>query len=74
MDGTEGIECAINLEHLRFALTRQSNADAAAAGAALQQCFRELLISLVGASLSDRLLPVPHANGPSSQLPKGNST
>ncbi|MGZ5797684.1 MAG: hypothetical protein ACXWJG_12290 [Caldimonas sp.] len=38
------------------ALSRESNVDAAAAGGALLQTFSELLASLVGASLAERLL------------------
>jgi hypothetical protein len=47
---------AIDPATLRAALTRQQATEAAAAGAALFQAFRDLLASLIGASLTDRLL------------------
>jgi hypothetical protein len=54
--GHQGVLAAFDPSALRGALARQSAADAAAGGVALFQSFRELLESLVGASLTERLL------------------
>ncbi|MBT9528115.1 MAG: hypothetical protein IV105_22885 [Rhizobacter sp.] len=62
---------AIDLMPLRSMLARQSGADAAEVGAALIHTFIELLTSLMGASLSERLLDSvwasPPNGGPSAQ-------
>ncbi len=51
-----GALAAVDASALRDALTRRDATEAAAAGAALLQAFRELLASLIGASLTERLL------------------
>ncbi len=50
------IPAAADPSGLRSALVQQAAAEAAAGGSALFQTFHELLASLVGASLTDRLL------------------
>lgn len=56
-------------------LAQRSSGDAAAAGNGFLQTFRELLSSLIGASLTERLLrtvwgpPDPALNSPSTQDP-----
>jgi len=52
----EGARAAIDLAALEAAIARQSSADAAAGGDALLRTFHELLSSLVGPSLTERLL------------------
>ena len=51
-----GVLAAFDPSALKAALVQQSAAEAAAGGLALFQSFRELLASLVGASLTERLL------------------
>ena len=51
-----GFPAAVDLSALRAALGQQTAAEAAVGGSALFQTFHELLASLVGASLTDRLL------------------
>jgi hypothetical protein len=65
--GHLGALAAIDASALRAALVQQPPAEAAAGGSALLQRFRELLSSLIGASLTDRLLrpvwaPTPGAS------------
>jgi hypothetical protein len=55
-DASSGVLAAIDLSALKAALLRQSAESAAAGGNALFQTFRELLASLVGAALTERLL------------------
>lgn len=55
-DAHPGALAAIDASALRAALARQPAAEARAAGEALLQGFRDLLASLIGASLTDRLL------------------
>ena len=65
-------EPADPFEALRLALLRLSGADARSANAALLQTFRDLLVSLIGSALTERLLrPVwtPPANGTTVQDP-----
>ena len=50
------VPAAVDPSGLRSALVQQAAAEAAAGGNALFQTFHELLASLVGASLTDRLL------------------
>ena len=50
------VPAAVDPSGLRAALVRQTAAEAAVGGSALFQTFHELLSSLVGASLTDRLL------------------
>ena len=52
----EGVETAMDLAALKSLLAQQSSANAAAGGGALLQTFSELLTSLVGPSLTERLL------------------
>ncbi len=52
----EGIAATMDLAALRTALAQQRAADAAAAGARLLQTFYGLLSSLIGPSLTERLL------------------
>ncbi len=52
----EGAETAMHLEGLEAAFAQQSNSDAAAAGHALLLKFHQLLASLIGPSLTQRLL------------------
>ena len=51
-----GPDTAMDLAALKAALAQQDSAVAAAAGGATLQTFHELLISLVGPSLTERLL------------------
>lgn len=66
--GYEGTLSAVDTAALKSALASQTAAEARAGGSALFQSFHGLLTSLVGASLTDRLLhPVwKHSAGPSS--------
>jgi hypothetical protein len=52
----EGVHTVMDLAALKPLLAQQSSADAAAGGSALLQTFYELLASLVGPSLTERLL------------------
>ena len=52
----EGPSTSIDTGDLTIALSQQTAADAAAGGSAVLQTFCDLLISLVGASLTERLL------------------
>ena len=61
---------AVDLDALKSILAQQDSATAAAAGGALLQTFYELLASLVGPSLTERLLHSVWENplsGPSAQ-------
>ncbi|HET6603420.1 MAG TPA: hypothetical protein VFG21_04280 [Xanthomonadaceae bacterium] len=61
---------AVDAAALRSALAQQDTAAAATAGGALLQTFQELLASLVGPSLTGRLLAAAWAlptSGPSAQ-------
>jgi hypothetical protein len=51
-----GLDKAMDLENLKSVLAQQSSADAAAAGGALLQNFHALLTSMVGPTLTERLL------------------
>ena len=65
----EGVPTAMDVAALTGALEEQTAADAAAAGTLLLQTFHELLTTLVGPSLTERLLrPVWTASlsGPST--------
>ena len=66
----DDIQATMDLAALQSVLVRQSSADAAAAGGDLLQTFHELLASLVGASLTERLLRsigAPSPSGPPAQ-------
>jgi hypothetical protein len=54
--GHRGLTAEVDPSALTTVLAQRGAAEAAAGGAALFQSFRELLTSLVGASLTDRLL------------------
>jgi hypothetical protein len=64
---------AFDPSSLKAVLVQQSSAEAAAGGHALFQSFRELLASLVGASLTDRLLRSVWAH-PSGASPQDTSS
>ena len=55
-DMHQGVQTTIDLAALKSILARQDSETAAAAGGALLQTFYELLASLVGPSLTERLL------------------
>ena len=57
-----GLHDAIDLAALDVVLARQDSASAAAGGDALLQTFHDLLATLVGASLTERLLRSVWAN------------
>jgi hypothetical protein len=54
--GQTGIPAAVDPSALRSALAQQAAVEAAAGGSALFQSFHELLASLVGTALTERLL------------------
>lgn len=58
----EEVNASLNLETLKAVLAQQGSDDAAAAGGAVLQTFYELLTSLVGPSLTERLLRSVWAN------------
>jgi hypothetical protein len=58
----EEVKSSLNLEALKSVLAQQGSDDAAAAGGAVLQTFYELLTSLVGPSLTERLLRSVWAN------------
>lgn len=58
----EGVQTSIDLASLKAALAQQSPDGAAAGGAAVLQTFYELLTTLVGPSLTERLLRSVWAN------------
>lgn len=61
----EGVQATVDLEELKSVFTQQSSPNAAAAGGAFLQTFYELLTSLVGPSLTERLLRPVWAHFPS---------
>lgn len=66
----EGSLATMDLAALKSVFARQSSTQAATAGGALLHTFRELLSSLIGPSLTERLLrPVwaPFSSGPPAQ-------
>jgi hypothetical protein len=54
--GNDGVPNAIDLAPLKASLAQRSSSDAAAAASTLFHTFEALLTSLVGASLTERLL------------------
>lgn len=52
----EDVQRVVDLDALKAVLARQSSSDAASAADALFQTFYQLLSSLIGASLTERLL------------------
>ena len=69
----EGEPPAIGPAALKSALARRSSSAAAAGGSAFLQTFHELLTSLVGVSLTERLLRAAWA-APSSSSPTQDTT
>ncbi|HEV7912449.1 MAG TPA: hypothetical protein VGP22_01680 [Albitalea sp.] len=67
----DGVDGRIDLAALKAAFTQQSSADARAGGNALMQAFHRLLTSLVGASLTERLL---HSVWSDPSLPSSQDT
>jgi len=71
MAGThEGVQTDMDLAALKSVFRQQSSANAAGGGSALFQTFYELLASLVGPSLTERLLRsvwATSSSGPSAQ-------
>ena len=66
----EGVQATLDLAALKATLAQRSSADAALGGNALLQTFHQLLCSLVGPSLTERLLrPVwaDPSSGPPAQ-------
>ena len=68
--GIDRVGHGIDLPALQAAMAKRSSADAAAGGRALLQSFRELLTSLIGGALSERLLGAVLADPRSSLTPK----
>lgn len=64
----QDLQAAMDLDALKMAIAQRSPADAAAAGGHLLQTFHGLLASLVGPSLTERLLR-PVWTHPSSAAP-----
>ena len=69
----ESVQTTMDLPALKSALSQQSSANAAAAGGALLQTVYELLASLIGPSLTERLLDPVWARL-SSGLPAQDTT
>lgn len=66
----EGIQTTVDLAALESAFAQQNSTEAAAAGGAFLQTFRDLLASLVGPALTEQLLRPVWAHfpsGPSAQ-------
>ncbi|RNF83338.1 hypothetical protein EER27_12665 [Lysobacter psychrotolerans] len=61
----QGVQPTVDLEALKSAFAQQSSANAATAGGDFLQTFYELLTSLVGPSLTERLLRPVWAHFPS---------
>jgi hypothetical protein len=61
-DASEGLPQAMDVEALRALLGKQSPAEVALAGGALLQEFQDLLATLVGSPLTERLLRSVWAN------------
>ena len=64
----EGVQTAMDLAALKSVLAQQSSDHAAAAGSALLQTFYDLLASLIGSSLTERLLHSVAVNSLSDPL------
>lgn len=68
----QGAQASIDLTHFKSLLIHQQAADLIAGGALLLNTFHELLVSLVGPSLTERLLRSVGSNlfnGPPAQDP-----
>jgi hypothetical protein len=68
----DGVDGRIDAAALKAAFVQQTSADARAGSNALMQAFHELLASLVGASLTERLLQSVWS-GPSTSAPQDTS-
>lgn len=70
LEPQQGPQATMDLAALKSAMTRQDSTDAAAGGVAVLQAFQTLLISLIGSSLTLRLLdavwtpPSPSSGSP----------
>lgn len=62
----EDPEATPDLAALKSAISRQRSVDATAGGVAMLEAFHTLLISLIGSSLTERLLDAVWAHRPSS--------
>jgi hypothetical protein len=69
----EGLQATIDLAPLKAALSQQTSGDAAAGGTALLVTFHELLGSLVGPALTERLLRSVWAHSSSGEPPQDTS-
>ena len=70
LDVQDGVQDSMDLATLTSLLSKQTSAEAAAAGALLLQTFHDLLATLVGPSLTEQLLRSVWATfliGPTSQ-------
>jgi hypothetical protein len=68
--GIDGARAALDPAALKAVLAQRSSAEAAAGGSAFLQTFHELMASLVGPSLTERLLRsvwAPSSSGPPAQ-------
>ena len=66
----EGVRATIDFAALKALLAKQTQAEAAAASGTLLQAFRDLLASLVGPVLTERLLRavwLHFSSGPAAQ-------
>ncbi|MDO9314853.1 MAG: hypothetical protein Q7T97_09955 [Burkholderiaceae bacterium] len=66
----EGVQSKMDLAGLKAAVSQQSSADAAAGGCDIFRAFHDLLESMVGPSLTERLLRsvwALHPHGPAAQ-------
>jgi hypothetical protein len=70
----EGVETDMALAALKSVFRQQSSANAASGGSALFQTSHELLASLIGPSLTERLLRSVWANASSSPPAQDNTT
>ncbi len=70
----EGVQAPMDLAALKAIFAQQSNASAAAGSRALLHTFNELLASLVGPSLTERLLRSVWANSFSGQPAQDTSS
>jgi hypothetical protein len=66
----EGVDAPVDFAPLKAALLQQTAADAAAASGALLQTFHDLLASLIGPSLTERLLRTASDNPSSAPAPQ----
>ena len=69
-DPPESAPRTIDLSHLEAMLAQRDSAEAAAAGIALLHTFQELLATLIGRSLTERLLRSTWATAPPGPTPQ----